>query len=276
MPEVEEYFDLLFYRPLAFACVRLIGRTGITPNQITLLSVIFGLFAARMYAYGGPGNFQTAAILYAAANILDCADGQLARLKNNGTLLGRVLDGAADYVSSIAIFLGLGFGLSTGHEGIWILVVCAGISSAVHAMFFDHYQSEFVSAVRSERNFLERETERFTLEEKNLRAQGGNRLKIFILSLYIRYLDIQRRASTKKQGRNTDPQLYRGKNIRMIRCWSLLGPTTNRTILIAASLFGRPGLYLWIVLVFGNLWLLCCYLLQRRVHRSLASAVDIP
>ncbi len=275
MQEAEEVFDLLIYRPLAFACVRVLGKTPVTPNQVTLVSLLCGVFAAWMYGGGNPGNFFTAAMVYAAANVLDCADGQLARLKNNGTLLGRVLDGAADYVGGVAIFLGLGYGLSGGDLGTWITVLLAGICTAIHAMFFDHYQSEFISAVRSERNFLERETEQFSSEVGLLRARGANRLRIFVLSVYIRYLHLQHVSSTKKHRDRIDPQVYRNENVRVIRFWSFLGPTTNRTALIVSSCFGRPDLYIWAVLILGNLWLAICFFLQRRVHLKLAALSNL-
>ena len=46
MPEAEEVFDLIFYRPLAFVFVKLVYRSPVTPNQVTLLSMIAGLIAA--------------------------------------------------------------------------------------------------------------------------------------------------------------------------------------------------------------------------------------
>jgi hypothetical protein len=271
MPEAEEFFDLYFYRPVAFIFVRLIGWTRITPNQITLISMLFALVAAWFYSSGKQDFFILAGMIYAAANVLDCADGQLARLQNSGTLFGRVIDGVADYISSVAIFLGIGLSLSASTNYPWLLTIAAGLSSAVHAMIFDHYQSEFISTVRSERNFLERETEQFTSEISRMRRGGENDLKILVLSIYVRYLRIQRSSSTRRHHENIDPGLYRKENLLLIRFWSFLGPTTNRTGLIICSLFGRLDLYLWCVVIAGNIWLVGCYLLQKKVHDRLVA-----
>jgi hypothetical protein len=54
----------------------------------------------------------------------------------------------------------------------------------------------------------------------------------------------------------------------MIRLWSFLGPTTNRTLLIVCALIGRIDLYLWIIVVAGNLWLAVCSIVQGRIHRK--------
>ena len=270
LPEAEEFFDLILYRPLAYLFVRLIARTSITPNQVTIGSMLLGIVAAYFYSKGVGDFFPLAGMIYAGANILDCADGQLARLQNSGTLFGRVIDGVADYVSSVAIFLGIGIGLSGQIDHAWIFVVVAGISSAVHAMFFDHYQGEFISTVRSEPNFLEREMSQFSAELRRLRLDGGNPGKIVILRLYLWYLNLQKNSGTKQDGSTIDPQLYREENSRMIRLWSFLGPTTNRTALILCSFIGRVDIYLDAVILAGNLWLICCFILQRRIHQRLA------
>ena len=261
MPEAEEIFDLIFYRPAAFLFVKGIYPTEITPNQITTLSLIAALLAAWQF---GTIHLATGAALYALANILDCADGQLARLKKNGTLLGRVFDGAFDYLASIAIFIGIG--ISAAGMNQWWLVGLTGLSSGMHALFFDHYQNEFISIVRSERNFLEREMETFSQEI----ASSKRGIRRSMLQLYLRYLGIQRKANTGEENPVFDPPVYRRKNSPMIRCWSFLGPTTNRTILIISALFGHIEYYLWTITAAGNLWLVFCFSLQRQIHKQLA------
>ncbi len=271
MPEAEELFDLGFYRPIAFLFVKAVYRSPITPNQVTFLSMVAGLVAAWFFSIGSAAVLSWAALFYAVANILDCSDGQLARLQKSGTLMGRVVDGVADYISSVAIFLSLGIGFARNADPQWLLVIGAGLSSALHAFFFDHYQSEFMSIVRSERNFLEKEIEQFTREIHRLENEKVGTLKILVLRIYLRYLNYQKRANTKDERQSFDPVNYRKENRIMIRLWSFLGPTTNRTLLIACALAGRIDLFLWSVFIFGNCWLLVCYLLQRNIHLRLQS-----
>ena len=268
MPEAEEVFDLLLYRPLAFVFVKIVYRFPITPNQITFGSMLLGIGAGWSFAKGSYTAYICGGWLYAAANVLDCADGQLARLQHSGTLFGRVVDGVADYVASVAIFLGLGFGLQAAGNPQWLFVVAAGCSGALHAMVFDQYQSEFISIVRGERMFLSQEMTKFSEELERLKGGGTGRIKIVALTLYLKYLKIQERWNGMREPSSANPDAYRRTNRHMIRLWSFLGPTTNRTLLIAASFAGRIDLYLWIVVVAGNMWLAILSLAQRRVDGS--------
>ena len=87
MLEVEELLDLILYRPLALAFVRLIYKTPITPNQVTFMSFLAGLASAYSFAQGTVAGMAWGGVWYAVANTLDCSDGQLARLQGSGTPL---------------------------------------------------------------------------------------------------------------------------------------------------------------------------------------------
>ncbi len=270
MPEAEEILDLVIFRPSAFLLVKLLDRLPVTPNGVTIASLLCGLAAAWNFSTGRAPAILAGAIWYAAANVLDCADGQLARLQGSGTFLGRVIDGVADYVSSIAIFAGIGIGLAAVAESRWLLVAAAGISSAAHAIMFDHYQSEFISAARTGENFVRQEIEQFMREIDVLRMAGRSRIKVFILTLYVRYLRVQERIGRRTLDHPRDMTSYRSAHRASIRTWSFLGPTTNRTALIACALWGHVDYYLLAVVVPGNLWLAVACLAQRRSERNAA------
>lgn len=268
MQEAEELFDTFLYRPLAYLLVKVIHRMPITPNQVTGLSLLAGLIAAYFFSKGTPTMLMWGAAWYACANILDCADGQLARVQKSGTLLGRVLDGLADYISSGAVFFGIGIGLASSGNSMWAMVLIAGLSSAVHAIFFDRHQSEFIALASGQKNFLEREREQFTEElrhrkEKKERGIGG-----FLIILYLWYLELQKKINLSSQRENIDSEFYRNANASMIRLWSFLGPTTNRTLLIACAVIGKIELYLWGIVIVGNAWLVLCHLFQRQRDRK--------
>ena len=255
MPEAEERVDLIFYRPAGYLLVKAIWRLPVTPNGLTGISLAAGLASALCFSAGSGGALAWGAVLYLVANILDCSDGQLARLQGSGTLLGRVVDGVADYVSSVAVFLGIGLGLAERGENFWPLVVAAGASSALHAILFDQRQGAYISAVRKETSFTRREVEKFTAEARTMEAEGRDTVKVFVLRIYLKYLRLQEAWSA---GAEQDA----GEK-RMIRLWSFLGPSTNRTLLAASALAGRIDLYLWMIVIGGNLWLAFCAALAR-------------
>ena len=265
--EAEEFIDLVFFRPVAYFFVRAIYRLPITPNLISIFSLFAGLTAAYFFAFGEPTAWIWAAEWYALANLLDCADGQLARLQKSGTPLGRLIDGVVDYVSSIAIFLAIGIGLSTSDLGAWFLVILVGASSALHAVFFDRYQNAFIAAMRGSFEPVRDEFIAFTNEVNTLRRNRRDGLKVLLLTFYLKYLQIQQRFGDVPF---SNPSLYCSSNRWMIRLWSYLGPSTNRTLLILCALFNRLDFYLWLVVALGNAWLLICFLSQRRIDRRLS------
>ncbi len=276
-PEAEELFDLGFYRPLAWLFVRAVHRTPITPNQVTGLSLAASLAAAYCFGLGELSMLAAGAAWYAASNILDCADGQLARIQGSGTPNGRIIDGLADYAGTVAIFLGIGIGFSSLGMNLWALTVAAGTSSALHAMIFDHRQTAFIAARRSGAGA--------GIASPGLNVAGGVPVGPGIIPaatstpahpgaisrLYAGYTRTQERLVARllpdpPAGRRADRDATRDG--AMIRLWSYLGPTTNRTALIAFALIGRIDLFLWAVLVPGNLWLAALWYLQRRVDRK--------
>ena len=113
MLEVEEVLDLIIFRPPAFLLVKLIYQTSITPNQITWVSLFFGIFGAFLITFGTATAFILAAICFIIYNILDCSDGQLARLQSSGTLTGRIVDGFADYIVAVTSYLAIGVGYAS-------------------------------------------------------------------------------------------------------------------------------------------------------------------
>jgi hypothetical protein len=269
MPEAEEIADLLFYRPLAFLFVQAVRFTPLTPNQVTFLSLAAGLAAAWNFSSGLAAGMAVGAAWYAASNILDCADGQLARLKNSGTPLGRLIDGIADYISSIAIFLAIGHALTARGESDWFLVVAAGLSSALHAILFDHYQGEYISTVRGEANFLHREIAKHTAEGTAENGVSGT-----AVGLYLRYLHFQKRLGRRHHPRQDDPAIYRRHHRVLIRLWSFLGPTTNRTLLIVSALAGDFTWYLKGVTLILNPVLILLVIAEQVVASKMRPAIN--
>lgn len=274
MWEAEEIADLLFFRPLAYLFVRAVRRTRLRPNHVSALSLACGLIAAAIFAVGSRDLLVWAAVVFAVANILDCADGQLARIQQSGTLFGRVIDGVADYIVSVAIFLALGFNFGGNEMAVWGFVIAAGVSSGLHAILFDHYQNEFICTVRGESNFLDSEQERFTDELARLKSMGKPSLKPFLLQIYLSYIRTQKSLERGPRRIGIEPADYRSTQRRMIRMWSFLGLTTDRSILILCALAGSPEMFLWIIAVAGNLWMLVCFLRQRRINRLRTVSVN--
>ena len=269
-PEAEEILDLMFFRPVAFFLVKGVYRLPITPNQISLLSLVVGLASALFLSIGKIDYYRIGALLLLGANILDCMDGQLARLQGSGTPLGRIIDGVADYVTGIAVFIALAIGLeNTGHT-VWFLVVASGICTIVHGMVFDYYQGEFIKSRRGQGNITADDVKIYS--EKNTNAQNYIGGRTLLTRIYLFYLKIQEKVLVLFPVPEYNKEAFQKDYERMIRYWSFLGPSTNRSILIIFCLIGIPLYYLFIVLIGGNIWFGIClvrqYLASNRYHRN--------
>ncbi|WAI01254.1 CDP-alcohol phosphatidyltransferase family protein [Methanogenium organophilum] len=89
--------------PLAHAC----AKTGITPNQLTLLAIVSGIGCAALYANR---MFIAGSMMLLISGILDLIDGGVARINNKSSGFGAVFDWIADkYIDALAL---LGIGMS--------------------------------------------------------------------------------------------------------------------------------------------------------------------
>jgi CDP-diacylglycerol--glycerol-3-phosphate 3-phosphatidyltransferase len=84
--------------------VRLIARTPLTPNVITLIGFAITI-AAGVLAF--TEHLLAAGIVVLAAGIFDMLDGALARLTERVTKFGAILDSTLDRVSEALVLLGL-------------------------------------------------------------------------------------------------------------------------------------------------------------------------
>ena len=141
--EVEEFIDYYYHRPLAGLMVQLLLPLPFTPNQITIASGVVGVLAGVAIGCAGAGAEYWAVIggcLLLLSILLDCADGQLARLRGIVSPAGRILDGLVDFAAPTAVFIGQAvFLVSLGHR-LWLVLLVgslAGGSLLWHAGQFD-------------------------------------------------------------------------------------------------------------------------------------------
>jgi CDP-diacylglycerol--glycerol-3-phosphate 3-phosphatidyltransferase len=83
---------------------RLISRTGISPNLLTVIGFVFTVGVAYVLA---TGHLQIGGVLLAVAGAFDALDGTLARLVGRKSRFGAFLDSTVDRLSEAVIFLGL-------------------------------------------------------------------------------------------------------------------------------------------------------------------------
>lgn len=262
----EEILDLYIFRPLSFVFVKLIFNTNITPNQISIVALVFGILSGILYGFGTYTFLLLGSASFFICNTLDCMDGQLARLKKNGTRIGRVIDGFIDYATSVSVFLGLGFAMTyvTGNPIYsWLLTVAAGISKAVQNMLFDHYRNVYLEHVYSKVSDIDSEIREYTDEWNRLSREKGNLVEKMLVKSYIDYSKLQKKI-TRHENLTSTAEHYKRKNQLLLRLWSWIGSTTHMMALIAWSIFNRIDIYLILTVTLGNFIMLILLLWQKR------------
>lgn len=80
------------FRILSSIIARLLAKTSITPNQVSLVRGVVVLFALWLFVLGGTENWFYAAIFFYVFEILDHVDGDLARLTGQTSAVGPLLE----------------------------------------------------------------------------------------------------------------------------------------------------------------------------------------
>jgi phosphatidylglycerophosphate synthase len=289
--EIEEVMDLILYRPLAFIFVKATYSTNITPNQVSSIAMLFGVIAGILFGFGAKDYVLIAAGFYLVCNILDCADGQIARLKNNGTKVGRIVDGFIDYVVSFAVYVGIGVGLTLMQSSgvlhlqwnifslnpyvyIWLITALGGFSSALQAILLDFFRNKFLEIVYGKFSSLEAELKEFEDEKKRISRPGVKKgfFDSFLISVYLKYTRFQLSLQAKKKGNSAkpvvDPKVYYRKNRWLMHLWSYIGSTTHLTICIICALFNNMELFLLICILPLNFLMLSLYFVHHTVNRD--------
>lgn len=111
-----------FDRALSIRLTRLMLPFPISPNAVTTLSLLAGLWGAwKLAGATRQEHFLGAALLWACA-LLDGCDGEIARLKHLASPSGAAYDVAADHAAHLATFIALPIGVSRAHPGTAWLV----------------------------------------------------------------------------------------------------------------------------------------------------------
>lgn len=111
--------------PYSRHVARWCARRGVTPNQVTLVSLLTAVAGAGCVATGTRVGYLVAAALLMGSFVLDCADGQLARYTLRFSALGAWLDGVCDRVKEYAFYAGLALGAAREGDDVWGLALGA-------------------------------------------------------------------------------------------------------------------------------------------------------
>lgn len=117
------WVDRYINRKLSPCLSRWLLRTPLTPNHVTLISLAVGLIAALSFAAEGWLSGVVGALLLQCSAVIDCCDGEVARLKFLESPGGYYLDITCDNVVHVAVFAGITWSVyrALGYDYILVL-----------------------------------------------------------------------------------------------------------------------------------------------------------
>jgi phosphatidylglycerophosphate synthase len=280
--EVEGFFDLHFYRPIGFWLAQFFAKLRMTPTAVTILGGLFGIVAGHLYFYRDLRVNAAGMALHVFANTLDNADGQLARLTDQRSRQGRIVDSLADHFVFLSIYvhLTLRYLVAGAPLAVCFLALAAGISHALQGAAADYYRNAYLYFVngRSRANFDSSAALRSSYRELDWRCQPWSK---FLLAVYWNYTRQQemlmpRLSSLRDAGERlfsheiplwlrTD---YRASAEPALRWWRLLMTNARMLILFFVLLISQPIWYFWAELIPFNLLFIYLILRQEKMSRS--------
>lgn len=290
--DTEEHIDLWFYRPLGFLWAKLFARLGVTPNWVTVASIILGVAGGILLYYGEQPLLwlnYVGIFLIIWANTYDSADGQLARLTKQYSRIGRILDGVSGDLWFFAIYFALVFrelhfgdkmlgDFFASHQWIiWTMAIVAGLSHAKQAASADYYRQFHLYFLKGKDGSELDSTDQLR-EEYNKVPWSGNLFKKITMLVYLNYTAQQeaitphmqalRRKLKELYGDNVPPQQFRDDfrraSLPMMKYTNMLSFNTRIIAMFISVIIQVPWLYFAFELVVLNIMLLYMIMCHER------------
>ncbi len=264
-PLSDELLNTYVLRPLAGVIVRMLFRTPVTPNHVTIAAVIVGIAAAWFYAQGSAATVAAAGLLMTLKDILDSADGQLARAKSIYSRAGRFLDSIGDVLVNILVFAAIGWTLSAeGGVGSLVLSLAGLVGITIRVSYHVFYQTSYLHLEGAyERNRI---TEEITEEDRR-----GDPVVLMLQKVFLFLYGWQDRFMLRMDAwcrRGKSEEDFRRRwygDAAGLRISGFLGFGTEFLVLTICSLLNKLELYLVLNLVLMNGIMLVSIIYRRWV-----------
>lgn len=282
---VEEPIDVAWHRLLGYLVARACFPTPISADAITVMAIFIGVGSGVCIAIPSPHHLGWGAALCTLSAVFDCADGQLARMRQRSSSFGRMLDGVADSIVMAAIAVGaivhmLSRGALTGWQ--WLAIAATFPVCTFHFGHYDHYKNVYLRLTEPTYREGEDTETAVARKEQELADRKPTLVVRFVWAIYLYYVRTQ--ASFI---RTTDPytssrlnlfpaydahraEIYARNCLGPMRVWrTFFGLGTHVFTLSIAIFFDRFDLYVLFRLGLLNVvaygWLVWW---QRRASRD--------
>lgn len=141
--DTEDPVDLAFYRPVGYHWAQFFHKLGIAPNTVTIISIFVGVLAGVFLYFENIWYNLAGMLLLVCAHLLDCTDGQLARMTGRFSRSGRILDRFSGCAWSMSVYAMLCLRLmNSGWDlSVFFLALIAGYFHLMQASVVDYYRN---------------------------------------------------------------------------------------------------------------------------------------
>lgn len=273
--DTEEWMDLVFYRPIGYRWALFFRKVKVSPNTVTVISIILGMTAGVMFYFTDLRLNIIGMFLLVWANSLDSADGQLARMTGRYSRTGRILDGAAGDLWFFSIYAGICLQLTPAWGlWIWILGAAAGYFHSKQAAMADYLRNFHLLFVKG-RNGSELDDSGDLKERAKAITWRKDGIEKFFLFFYIPYTkgqeewapEVQKlKNAMKKDAGNKEIPTGFGDDFRresrpMMKYTNILSFNTRVVVLFITIFASLPWIYFVFELTIMNILLI--YMLHK-------------
>jgi len=188
--QLQDPLTRLYRIRLAQSLAQFLKNTFVSPNAVTALHTIVGVMGAVLLFHE---RYIFAVILLELRAILDCVDGELARLKNQSTAVGRTLDALGDGIAFNALMVAGTMRLikdfKTYPHPFFVVGVLFFAFIAVHSgVVYQLMRRKLVSIANKEVDIVEIEWREHYLQTKKSKVSWFSRFGFWIDSMTIRFV----------------------------------------------------------------------------------------
>lgn len=288
--DVEETIDIYFYRPIGYVIAKLCRALGITPNVVTVVSIFIGVTGGHLLYYRDVTINIWGIVLWVIADTLDSVDGQLARMTNHKSKIGRILDGLGGNIMFMSIYLHLFARMVVTYDIGWpwllLFVLAGGASHSIQSSLADYYRNAYLKfVVDPAKSELEGADD--VRREYEATQFSRNPLKKILLRTYLNYTVQQESLSKNFQrlrklvasefGQNVPSWFrdeYRAFNKPLMKYYAILTTNTRMIVMSVAVLINFVPLYFATEIIVINAIMIAVTMYQEKISAQLLATIE--
>jgi phosphatidylglycerophosphate synthase len=134
--------DRYIIRKISGFITGLLVNTPVTPNQVTIISLILGIASAAFFSHGAHTYTIIAGLFYFISTVFDQCDGEVARYKQMTSDFGKTFDIIVDSIVNATITIGITIAIyKTNGSGLSIMAGLLAMTGIVISLLLTTYFS---------------------------------------------------------------------------------------------------------------------------------------